>query len=95
MPSHVWVDFGLSYTGPTFFPLDPSRCGWIPIQPVTVSGDVVDADCSILDGFGMVLQVTRRQLPLYWAWAWTVWKTQGQTWNLGGTVESESATADL
>jgi ATP-dependent exoDNAse (exonuclease V) alpha subunit len=73
LPSHVWVDFYPTYTGPTFFPTDESRQGWIPVQPITVSD-------SLLDKNGERVQVSRTQLPLGLAWAWTIWKAQGQTY---------------
>ena len=37
LPKYVWVDFREGYTGPTFFPADPTRRGWVPVHPLTVS----------------------------------------------------------
>ena len=34
LPRVVFVDFGVQYTGESFFPNDPSRRGWFLIYPV-------------------------------------------------------------
>ena len=34
LPKFVFVDFKTQYTGPSFFPNDPSRRGWFPVHPV-------------------------------------------------------------
>jgi len=34
LPRVVFVDFGVQYTGESFFPNNPSRRGWFPIYPV-------------------------------------------------------------
>jgi len=72
MPKYVWVDFGETYTGPTFFPGNEARRGWFPVQPMTAT--------EVQYGRGGQRQeATRTMLPLRLAWAWTVWKAQGQT----------------
>ena len=70
----VIVDFGDQYMGESFFPDNPERRGWVPIKPVTctwvtrgkANGDQYD-------------EHSRTMLPLVTAWAFTVWKSQGQT----------------
>ena len=34
VPEHVWVDFGVTYTGPSFFPDNPDCHGWFPVEPL-------------------------------------------------------------
>ena len=75
LPRFIWVDFGETYTGPSFFPDDqPDRKGWVPVHP-TVATDW-SASSSSRSGY---TENTRTMLPLRLAWAWTVWKAQGQT----------------
>lgn len=77
-PSYIWVDFGTKYRGGTFFPGCPERSGWFPIKPATV-------DCYVgkkgRDGGSLSESETlsRTMFPLRLAWAWTIWKAQGQT----------------
>jgi ATP-dependent exoDNAse (exonuclease V) alpha subunit len=74
LPRFVIVDFGDQYMGESFFPDNPERRGWVPIKPVTctwvtrgkANGDQYD-------------EHSRTMLPLVTAWAFTVWKSQGQT----------------
>ena len=74
LPLFVLVDFGSDYTGPSFFPRDHSRAGWIPVHPIKATWysppSTVGGNCE---------ENTRTMLPLRLCWAWTVWKAQGQT----------------
>ena len=54
--------------GPTFFPENESRKQWVPIYPIT------GEDYSVAGK-----SLSRTMLPLRLAWAWTIWKAQGQT----------------
>ena len=76
LPKFVWVDFGSGYTGPPFFPGDdyPDRRGWVPVHPMTASEYTLSRSEEI--GYK---EHTRTMLPLRLAWAWTIWKAQGQT----------------
>jgi hypothetical protein len=72
LPRYVWVDFDEKYIGPTFFPEDETRRGWVPVHP----REVTEWTYSARDGRQ---EHTRTMLPLRLAWAWTCWKAQGQT----------------
>jgi ATP-dependent DNA helicase PIF1 len=71
LPAYCWVEMD-DYSGPTFFQNSPERRKWVPIAPISVT------DSSKKDGNTRV-QLTRTMLPLRCAWAWTIWKAQGQT----------------
>ena len=73
MPLYTWVDFGDTYTGPTFFPDCEERKGWVPITPITADTYVLSPDGS------SYTTLSRTMLPISLAWAWTIWKAQGQT----------------
>jgi ATP-dependent exoDNAse (exonuclease V) alpha subunit len=72
LPRFVLVDLGDLYTGPSFFPDRPERRGWVPIHPVETSWQTPDSDHNFVDH-------SRKMLPLTTAWAFTIWKGQGQT----------------
>jgi hypothetical protein len=74
LPKYVWVDFGASYRGESFFPNDDSRRGWVPVHPMTASEYVMERET------GEVTDHSRTMIPLRLAWAWTIWKAQGQTY---------------
>ena len=74
LPNCVWVDFGDAYTGETFFLSHNSHRGWIPIYPITAS--VLTPSGRSADG---CKESTRTMLPFRLAYAWTIWKAQGQT----------------
>jgi ATP-dependent exoDNAse (exonuclease V) alpha subunit len=67
LPEFVVVDFGESYRGESFFPGMPERAGWVPVYPLTARSDKNAAH-------------SRTMIPLKLAYAWTVWKSQGQTY---------------
>jgi ATP-dependent exoDNAse (exonuclease V) alpha subunit len=71
LPVYCWVEMD-DYSGPTFFQNNPERRKWVPIAPISVS------DSSKKDDNGRV-ERTGTMLPLCCAWAWTIWKAQGQT----------------
>ena len=79
LPRFVMVDFGEKYTGTPFFPGDDNRRGWVPVHPRTATDFTFKS--------GERQEHTRTMLPLRLAWAWTPWKTQGQT--LKGKVVCE------
>jgi hypothetical protein len=70
LPTMVMVGFGDSYTGPSFFPDDESRRGWVPVHSASVTADQ-KSRCP----------KTRTAFPLRLAFAWTAWKAQGQTFH--------------
>jgi hypothetical protein len=72
LPKFVWVNFGAKYKGPSFLPDDESRKGWVPVHPFTATEWTHTSS-------GGYQEHSRTMLPLRLAWAWTVWKTQGQT----------------
>ena len=96
LPKYVWVDFGTNYKGPTFFPHheDPNfplecneRAGWVPIAPLQASSysfNKVRKDYE---------EHTRTMLPLRLCYAWTVWKSQGQTFRCKVVVNLTSKEA--
>ena len=61
------MDFGEGYSGPSFFPNKPERRGWFPVEPLRASEKIGGKESS------------RTMLPLRLSWAWTIWKSQGQT----------------
>eukprot|EP00957_Ditylum_brightwellii_P211816 15366630-Ditylum_brightwellii.AAC.1 len=67
------VDFGSHYIGPTFFPDGETRRDWIPVHLVTATWYIPSRTPDQYD------EHTHTIIPLRLAWAWTVWKTQGQT----------------
>jgi hypothetical protein len=71
LPEVVWIE-AKEYTGPSLFPNDPTRRHWIPIFPVDAN-DFAHKD-------GEILTNTRSMIPLRLSWAWTIWKSQGQTY---------------
>jgi hypothetical protein len=74
LPKFVWVDFGDNYKGPSFFPRDETRRGWVAVRPRTSKEWTFSGR-----GGGVRQEHTRTMLPLRCAWGWTVWKAQGQT----------------
>jgi hypothetical protein len=74
LPKFAWVDFGTDYTGPSFFPNDVSRKGWVPVHPVTNKTWTPN-----VRGQNGYVEHTRKMLPLKLCWAWTIWKAQGMT----------------
>ena len=74
LPKCVWVDFGENYTGSVnFFPNNPERRGWVPIPPIKATC------CTVSGNSNGLMESTRTMLPLRLAYAWTIWKAQGQT----------------
>ena len=69
--SCVVVDFGSSYTGESFFENDETKKGWVPIFPSTVEWDTVANDTRVSH--------SRTMIPLRLSYAFTIWKSQGQT----------------
>ncbi len=67
LPKFCWVEMA-DYAGPTFFPENESRKQWVPIYSIT--GE---------DYYVAGKSLSRTMLPLRLAWAWTIWKAQGQT----------------
>ena len=67
------VDFVSQYTGTTFFPDDETRRGWVPVHTMTASWYTPNGTPGQYD------EHTRTMFPLRLAWAWTIWKAQGQT----------------
>ena len=74
LPKFVFVDFNDQYTGPSFFPNDPTRRGWFPIYPIKCKYH--SRRRSENEPYE---EHTRTMLPLKLCWAWTAWKTQGMT----------------
>jgi hypothetical protein len=78
LPKYVWVDFGNSYRGPSFFDeSNVDRRGWVPVYPITSS--VFKRGTQKIGGEATTHEYSRTMLPLRLAWAWTFWKAQGQT----------------
>ena len=72
LPKFVLVDMGNEYQGTSFFKDDESRKKWVPIHPYTVQWSTVKRNQEFQ-------QHSRTMLTFKLAWAWTVWKAQGQT----------------
>ena len=72
LPYCVWVDFDDKYHGPPFFNNVEQR-GWVPISPISLNEYVRRANSD------QETVLTRTMIPLKLAWAWTIWKVQGQT----------------
>jgi hypothetical protein len=70
----VMVDFGEAYTGPSFSPDDIEKRGWVPIPTFTARFSECNKDQVRID-------YTREMMPMKLAWAWTIFKAQGQTFN--------------
>ena len=68
----VMVDFGEAYTGPSFSPDDIEKRGWVPIPTFTTRFSEYNKDQVRID-------FTCEMMPMKLAWAWTIWKVQGQT----------------
>lgn len=69
-----YVDFGENYKRPLFFVSeDIDRKGWVPGYPYTVT------EFESARGLSAYSVHTRTMLPPKLAWAWTIWKAQGQT----------------
>ena len=68
LPKYCWVYID-EYVGDSFFPPEnEERKKWVPIYPVTAE-EYTSSDKTL----------SRTMLPLRLAWAWTIWKSQGQT----------------
>ena len=66
------VDFGSSYTGPSFYGQnEQEKRGWVPISPVVVQWNTVKN--------GETRTSSRKMFPFRLCYAWTIWKAQGQT----------------
>ena len=74
LPKFIWVDFQASYTGPSIFPGDPTRRGWVPVKPMVVEASTHDPKKK--DGWS---RHSRSMFPLRLSYAFTIWKAQGQT----------------
>eukprot|EP00957_Ditylum_brightwellii_P136072 10377558-Ditylum_brightwellii.AAC.2 len=71
-PSSSWLTLDLS-TLVLFFPDDETRRGYVPVYPVTATWYNPSRTP------GQYNKHTHPMFPLRFAWAWTIWKTQGQT----------------
>ena len=72
LPYCIWVEID-AYSGESFFEQQERR-KWVPILPKVERVSLKSSDDS-----GPWCNETRTMLPLRLAWAWTVWKAQGQT----------------
>jgi hypothetical protein len=74
LPYYIWVDFQDKYHEPTFFVNDPEHRG--------VGSNVshcCNEICQKSQGNARDYTLTQTMIPLKMAWAWIVWKVQGQT----------------
>jgi hypothetical protein len=73
LPKFIWVDFCDGYTGPSYFPNDLARRGWVPVKPMVVETSTPDAKHENWNTH------SRSMFPLRLSYALTIWKAQGQT----------------
>ena len=89
LPKFCWVEMD-DYSGPTFFKDNDNRRQWVPIYPKTANDSVYVK--------GEFKNISRTMLPIRLAWAWTIWKAQGQTYKgkiiikLGSTERTHGLT---
>ena len=73
LPKFVFVDFGVQYTGRSFFPSNDTRKGWFPIYPVENKCYSPNTKLNCLDENNEKVfnESSRIMLPLKLCWAWT------------------------
>ena len=76
LPKFVFVDFGVQYTGRSFFPSNNTRKGWFPIYPVENKCYSPNTKLNCLDenNENIFNESSRIMLLLKLCWAWTAWK---------------------
>ena len=78
LPTCVWVRIpNNQYTGPSFFPNDPTRSMWVPIKPIIANQTYYKNHVRVPS--------SRTMIPLKLSYAFTPWKVQGQT--ITGKIE--------